>query len=226
MRNLCLLILLLNLLAFAYQSWIIEPDESVPASFMSQEVPELMIVPRNIQAQEEPAAVVKSDEPAESLAKGPAYRCMRIGSFRQEADANAARAVLQKREAAVRQTAVDGRVWVGYWVQTQPYSSRGSAEIAQKAIIAGVMPDVYILSDSENRISLGVFRLRSSADKIVDKARKIGVETRVVERYQPGKNYWLLVRMPADQLLKPGDLPAVAGQILRTENVECSTAGI
>ena len=88
------------------------------------------------------------------------------------------------------------------------------------------MPDVYILSDSENRISLGVFRLRSSADKIVDKARKIGVGTRVIERYQPGKNYWLLVRMPADQLLKPGDLPAVAGQILRTENVECSTAGI
>ena len=104
MRNLCLLILLLNLLAFAYQSWIIEPDESVPASFMSQEVPELMIVPRIIQTEEEPAAVVKADEPAESMAKGPAYRCMRIGSFRQEADANAARAVLQKREAAVRQT--------------------------------------------------------------------------------------------------------------------------
>ena len=62
MRNLFLLILLLNLLAFAYQSWIIEPDESVPASFMSQEVPELMIVPRNIQAQEGPAALVKADE--------------------------------------------------------------------------------------------------------------------------------------------------------------------
>ena len=110
MRNLCLLILLLNLLAFAYQNWIIEPDESVPASFMSQEVPELVIVPRNIEAQEEPAAVVKAGEPAESLATGPAYRCMRIGSFRQEADANAARALLQEREAAVRQTAVDGRV--------------------------------------------------------------------------------------------------------------------
>jgi len=77
-------------------------------------VPELMIVPRIIKAQAEPAALVKADEPAEAVAEGPAYRCMRIGSFRQEADAAAAKEVLQKREAAVRQTAVDGRVWIGY----------------------------------------------------------------------------------------------------------------
>jgi hypothetical protein len=234
MRNLFLLILLINLLAFAYQNWIIEPDISVEPTFFAQDVPELMLAPvsRAPQQKAGAVAVVETGAAISDVAEEdegnmlPDYRCMRVGSFRQESDAAAARAILEKREATVRQTAVEGRVWVGYWVQTAGQGSRAAAEKTRQSLIEGGMPDVYILADSDNRISLGVFRLRSSADKVVQRARKMGLDTRVIERYQPGQNYWLLVRMPADQLLQPGDIPSVAGQILRTENVSCSEAGI
>ena len=46
MRNFFLFVLLINLLAFAYQSWILEPATSVAPDFAAQDVPELLPVER------------------------------------------------------------------------------------------------------------------------------------------------------------------------------------
>jgi cell division protein FtsN len=227
MRNFFLLILLINLLAYAYQSWIIEPDVSVEPTYLAQDVPDLLLasVPAEIQLAAEESAV---EEPAETPAESEqAYRCLRIGPFPRETDADAVRLALQKQEATVRQTAKEGRVWVGYWVQTAGQGSRSGAEKARDSLVKGGMPDVYILPDNENyRISLGVFRLRASADQVVRQAQKMGFDSRVVERYQPGTNFWLLARIPGDRTLKPGDLKSISGQILRTENMVCEDAGV
>jgi len=226
MRNFFLLILLLNLLAYAYQSWIIEPDILVEPTYLAQDVPDLLLasVPGEIQL----AAGGSADEPIDIPAENKqAYRCLRIGPFPRETDADAVRLALQKREATVRQTAKEGRVWVGYWVQTAGQGSRAGAERARDSLVKGGMPDVYILPDNDNyRISLGVFRLRASADQVVSQAQKMGFDSRVVERYQPGTNFWLLARIPGDRSLKPGDLKSVSGQILRTENMDCEDAGV
>jgi hypothetical protein len=227
MRNFFLLVLLINLLAYAYQSWIIEPDISVEPTYFAQDVPELALVPRPAEIQlapEEPAAVESKDIPAENK---QAYRCLRIGPFPRETDADAVRFALQKQEATVRQTAKEGRVWVGYWVQTAGQGSRSGAERARDSLVKGGMPDVYILPDNDNfRISLGVFRLRASADQVVRQVQQMGFDSRVIERYQPGTNFWLLARIPGDHSLKPGDLKSVSGQILRTENMLCEDAGV
>jgi hypothetical protein len=226
MRNFFLLILLINLLAYAYQSWIIEPDISVEPTYLAQDVPDLLLasVPGEIRLAEEGFVDAPKDIPIENK---QAYRCMRIGPFPRETDADAVRLALQKQEATVRQTAKEGRVWVGYWVQTAGQGSRSGAEKARNSLIKGGMPDVYILPDNENyRISLGVFRLRASADQVVSQAQKRGFDSRVVERYQPGTNFWLLARIPGDRSLKPGDLKSISGQILRTENMLCEDAGV
>ena len=229
MRNFFLLILLINLLAFAYQSWIIEPNIAVEPTYLAQDVPELLVVP--VPRAAPPAAAEPSADKAEAVVAAnesePAYRCVRVGPFPREADADAVRIALQKQEATVRQTAKEGSVWVGYWVQTAGQGSRSAAEKARDSLIKGGMPDVYILPDNENfRISLGVFRLRTSADQVVREARKMGFDSRVIERYQPGTNFWLLARIPGDRSLKPGDLKSVSGQILRTENLSCEDAGV
>ena len=229
MRNFFLLILLINLLAFAYQSWIIEPDVAVEPTYLAQDVPELLLVPAQVDtppAAEEPAANDSGQVVVPENNK-QAYRCVRIGPFPRESDADVVRAALQKQEATVRQTAKEGSVWVGYWVQTAGQGSRSAAEKARESLVQGGMPDVYILPDNENyRISLGVFRLRASADQVVRQALKKGFDSRVIERYQPGTNFWLLARIPADRSLQPGDLKSVSGQILRTENLSCEDAGV
>lgn len=235
MRSFFLFLLLINLLAFAYQSWIIEPDVSVLATHLDQRVPELVLVaatPAQKPAPDESKADdAGSGEPlsaAEAPAEVPqAYRCLRIGPLPRETDADAVRRALRQQQASVRQTAEPGRVWVGYWVQTGTHASRSEAEDARKILNNNGMSDVYILPDNEQfRISLGVFRLRASADGVVEQARKLGFDTRVVERYQPGTNFWLLVRIPADRSLQSGELPSVPGQILRTEATPCEDAGV
>ena len=227
MRNFFLLFLLINLLAFAYQSWIIEPDIDVEPTYLAQDVPELVLVPKPAAPAPEAPGVGAPDQVAAPADTDQSYRCLRVGPFPRESDADSVRVALEKQAATVRQTAKEGSVWVGYWVQTAGQGSRSAAEKARESLVKGGMPDVYILRDNENyRISLGVFRLRSSADKVVSQARKMGFDSRVTERYQPGTNFWLLARIPGDRALQPGDLTSISGQILRTENVSCEDAGV
>lgn len=229
MRSFFLFVLLINLLAFAYQTWIIEPDVSVVATHMDQRVPELVLV--SAPAPPEPpgaeTAAVEAVTAAATPEASDEFRCLRIGPLPRETDADAVRRALRDKQALVRQTAEPGRVWVGYWVQTGTHASRSEAEKARNKLNNNGMSDVYILPDNEQfRISLGVFRLRASADGVVDQVRKLGFDTRVIERYQPGTNFWLLVRIPADRTLHSGELPSVPGQILRTEATSCEEAGV
>ncbi len=221
MRNAFLLLLLLNILAFAFQSWIIEPDEPVDAMSIDQDVPGLMLAESRDELPAEPVV----EEPART--GNPGYRCLRLGPFARETDADQVRLSLQKREATVRQTAAAGGVWVGHWVQVADQGSRAKAEAARDKLAANGIPDAYIVpGDSDNRISLGVYRQRASADQTVRRARSLGFATRVDDRYQAGTNFWLRVRLPGDRTLNPGEFKTDTGQIMRTETIACADAGI
>lgn len=222
MRNLLLMLIFINVLAFVYQRWVMQPRESVAPDFIAQDLPRLAAVPRASVAEPpaEPGATARP-EPA-----APAFRCLRVGPFSQEAAALQIREALQKQSIVARQKSEEGQVWVGYWVQTSAMASRPAADRAREALVEGGMPDVYVLPDSEEfRISLGVFRLRNSAERIIRQAEGLGISTRMVERYQPGTNYWLQVRVPGDLQGLPIDLRSDSGTILRTEGIDCPAAG-
>jgi hypothetical protein len=243
MRNFFLFLLLINLLAFAYQSWIIEPTVSIAPDFSAQDVAQLLQVEREarpsvvlVQPQEVAATAVVDPQASPTAVVSPAggqalpamqtaYQCLRIGPFAREADVEVVQRKLQPLAAEVRRTVEAGRVWLGYWVQTTAYPSRQAAEAARKNLINKDMPDAYIIAeDNEYRVSLGVFRLRASAEEVVDRARRQGFSTRTVERYQPGANFWLLARVAGDRDVVTGGLPNVPGQILRSESVPCPEA--
>jgi hypothetical protein len=222
MRNGLLVLLLLNFLAFAYQHWILEPDVKVAATYIAQDYPGLMLVATTT----DPVAEVILPEVLISNDQG-VYRCLRVGPFPRENDADSVRRALERREATVRQTTKAGQVWVGHWVQVADQGSRAKAEATRDALIAAGIKDAYILpGDGDFRVSLGVFRLRSSANRVTEQAIKLGYDTRVDDRFQPGSNFWLQVRLPGDRPMQPGEFRTDEGQILRTETISCADAGI
>jgi hypothetical protein len=222
MRNGLLVLLLLNFLAYAYQHWIIEPDTKVAATYIAQDYPGLMLVDTSSDPVAEvilPDVRISNDEDV--------YRCLRVGPFPRENDADSVRRALESREASVRQTTKAGQIWVGHWVQVADQGSRSKAEVTRDALIAAGIKDAYILpGDDDFRVSLGVFRLRSSANRVLEQSIELGYDTRVDDRFQPGKNFWLQVRLPGDRPMQPGEFRTDEGQILRTETVSCADAGI
>lgn len=225
MRNGLLVLLLLNFLAFAYQHWILEPSNKVAATYIDQDYPGLMVAGVADAPPNPVAAVILPDVLKGS--DGGVYRCLRVGPFPRETDADTVRRALQSREAAVQQTTEPGQVWVGHWVQVTDQGSRSKAEVTRGALVAAGIKDAYILpGDDDFRISLGVFRLRSSANRVLEQSIQLGFDTRVDDRFQPGSNFWLQVRLPADRPMQPGEFRTDEGQILRTETVSCADAGI
>ncbi|MEE4186782.1 MAG: SPOR domain-containing protein [Gammaproteobacteria bacterium] len=212
MRNLLLGCILLNLLAYAYQHWIIEPAVRVDALSIDQSFPRLQLVNPAARAPAPPAAALPAS-----------VRCLRIGPFLRADAAETVRQSLTQRGILVRQSAEEGQVWVGHWVQVRVAGSRAEAESIRDRLRSAGLRDAYIVSSDDQRlISLGVFRLLSSANAAAQKARDLGIEPLVVERYQPGTNFWLAARLRPDQRLEAGELTGSAGQIVRSEQVPCA----
>jgi len=205
---------LLNFLAFAYQSWILEPERKVGPLYLEQDYPGLVVVGRG----EEVAAVILPAAPSDNRA-----RCVRIGPFPRETDADTVLAALRERAAAVLKSAEEGQVWVGHWVQVPDQGSRAAAEQARSRLQSGGSQDAYILPGEDFRLSLGVFRLRSSANRAVERATAVGLETVVKDRFQLGSNFWVNMRMAGDDAVQPGEFLQDAGQILRTETIPCES---
>ena len=220
MRNFILVLVLLNFLAFAYQSWILEPENKVDALYIEQDYPGLQVV-----GGKQAVATVVVTEAGAGAEEVAAVRCLRIGPFPREADADTVSEGLEGRGAEVRKSSEPGQVWVGHWVQVEDQGGRAAAEKARERLKSGGLPDAYILPGDDFRISLGVFRLRSSANRALEKATTQGLKTRVDDRYQPGSNFWLSVRADGDGVVQPGEFLQDAGQILRTESIACEKAG-
>ena len=217
MRNTLFVLVLLNFLAFAYQSWILEPDVLVAADYLEQDFPGLML-------SEDPAdrvATLKIEPGAEVADVG--MSCLRIGPFSREADADAVSRALEPRALRVRQSAEEGRVWAGYWVQVDDQETRAMAENARSALVSAGIKDAYVVAgDTGFRVSLGLYRLRSSANRVVEQATGLGYETRVDDRFQAGTTYWVRVSLAGDRTLQPGEFQTDSGRILRTEDVPCA----
>jgi len=228
MRNFCLTLLLLNILAFAYQHWILGPDNRVAADYIDQDYQRLMLAaPAPTPAAEllSLRAPLDPDPLAVPESALLAYRCLRIGPFPQAADAEQIRAVLEGPDVVARRVSQEGQVWVGHWVQVTGQPDRASAEAARDALNAAGLPDAYIVPGAADfRVSLGVFRSLSSSRNSVNIATRLGFSTRITDRYQPGTTFWLLIRLPAARELGPGELRSDSDQILRVETLDCAQA--
>jgi len=214
MRNLFLLLILLNLMVLSYQRWILAPGDSENPGATDSSIPMLQLAASPIVAE----AVETTQEPD---AENAEPRCMRLGPFASRDAAVAVQRDLRKRGALVSESSAEGQVWVGHWVQVPNLASRAAAEEARAQLSASDL-DTYILPDAESHsLSLGIYRKRASAERLVRTARQLGYKTLIVDRFQPGTIFWLRVNMPFGGALQPGEFQGDSGQILRTESISC-----
>ncbi len=220
MRNVFLLLLLANLLVLAWEQWVERPAHMLNVTPVDDGIPALVYLsPRP------PAGSEMRGEAEESLAQD-SMRCVRVGPFRTEEAANLARNSLAGRVSAVDTLAIEGDVWVGHWVQIRDLPARAAAREVLTRLKDNGIGDAYIVpTEIDYKISMGVFRDRAGADSIAQRARRLGYEVDVSDRFRPGTTYWLGIELVGGQQADIRSIQSDAGRIIRSEPVDCTPAG-
>lgn len=211
MRNVFLLLLFANLLLLGWVFWA-DPELPVAASLRGGN--ELAIF-----GQAESAV---ADAPA-----GASSQCLFIGPMPDLGAAQQLSAALAKRDIRVEPVARQVRVWLGHWVQIQGFADREMADAARQRLLAAGLPDAYVMQDGPlNIVSLGVFRERGRAERVVEAAREAGFRAVMRDRVRTGTEYWLASGRPGSQRAALGELAANFDRILRTELGPCPTPAV
>ena len=227
MKNIFLLLLLANLLVLAWETWVVDPARDLNITRIDDGTPSLVyLTPRGTPAVGSSAS---SGESVSMSSSSPdiAMRCLRVGPFANQAAADSARSDLAGRIAEVETRAIEGDVWVGHWVQIRDLPARSRAREVLANLKANGIGDAYIVpTETAYKISMGVFRDRSGANTIARRARRLGYDVDVSDRFRPGTIYWLDMRVGAGQdpdirsLQSDGDRT-----IIRAESFECVESG-
>jgi hypothetical protein len=240
MRNLLLALLLANLLFLAWQLWI-EPEP--PAASQQAAGPRLALFtpatgqdpplvgnPNQPQgplpATLDPAATPDGKTPAAGgpdLAAVGEGACFRVGPMPDIGAAGQAVQLLTGRGLRAEVVSREGQAWLGHWVQIPGFGTPQLAENARKRLMAGGLVDVYLMQDGETSlVSLGVFRERARAERVLAAAQQLGFSPILKDRFRPNVETWVLVQ-PA-----PGGKPDLADLrlgnegILRAEEAPCA----
>jgi hypothetical protein len=231
MRNLFMTLVLANLLLLAWQFWIdpSPPGPEVPGDQLGTGLALYGSAASSgpTGSRPEPARPPVPSAAAPSLLPAADARsCLRVGPLPTEAAAQQAGAVLSRQGIDAAPFARDAQLWLGHWVQIPGFTSVADAEAARQRLVAGGIPDAYLMQDGPQPIiSLGVFRERSRADRVAAGARELGFGVSIRDRYRPTVEQWLLVRLATGQALSPEALELTGDRIMRTEPVSCDGAG-
>lgn len=229
MRNLFLGLVLINLFLLAWYSWIEAPDQPLA----SRSAGSLALLaegdPPSAPAPSTPGARANPDpargrQAAEQLPDSPgaAPLCFRVGPWADEAAARQVEELLANRGMNARLIARETQIWLGHWVQVGGFGSTAEAEAARVRLAGGGVTDALLLQEGDQAlISLGVFRDRSRADRVVARARGLGFAASVRDRFRPGVERWLLVQPQPGQSIQPEDLRLSEALILRAEPTPC-----
>ena len=234
MRNVFLLLVLVNLGFAAWYLWVVDPvtdarmtwNSAVPSISLVSELEESANESTSAGVLVPPAAV--SEETLAPPPVLPVARCVGVGPFSEFGRFVQALARLRSAGYTPTQRSEDGDVWLGHWVYLADITTRGQAAglirtLAEQGIVdtafdpAGAWGDV---------LSLGVFRELNRAEAVSDRVQALGLglEPAIADRTRPGTLYW------ADLTLETGEDPDLgpvqrAGRIIRLEQRVCDEPG-
>jgi hypothetical protein len=222
MRNLFLILVLVNLAFAAWYLWFSDPatdtrvvrDPNVPTIALASEA-----APSGNSAVT-PVVEPVVDEPAVM----PAVRCVGIGPFSDIDGVEVARVILRTAGYESVQRSENGDVWLGHWIYLDNVTSQGQADALSDVLDQGGIGDTYFDPTGEEGdvLSLGVFREFNRAETIRIQALDLGFEPVMIERTRPGTVYWADLTLLAEETIDLEPLQA-PGRIVRLEQRACDS---
>ncbi len=233
MRNLFLILVLVNLGFAAWYLWIVEPVTDVRVT-QNSSVPSISLVSELENSADEPpdgVMVLPAEAPGAPLAVEPVLpvaRCVGVGPFSEFGRFVQALARLRSSGYAPTQRSEDGDVWLGHWVHLADITSRGqAAEIIRTLAERGIVDTAFDPTGAWGAVlSLGVFRELNRAEAVRERVQALGLgfEPAIMDRTRPGTLYWADLTLAA---VEDPDLEPLqpAGRIIRLEQRDCDEPG-
>jgi hypothetical protein len=153
-------------------------------------------------------------------------RCISVGPFRDVAEASHAASTLRSGGYDPRQRVAEGEVWAGVWVYLPITPSRSSDQMQAKLKGGGIDDALEMPGPNEASVlSLGLFSDSKRAQTRISQAQALGFNPGIADRKRTGDVYWIDIDLkPTDSVLKPSDLQADSGRIVRLEVKGCPVA--
>jgi hypothetical protein len=154
-------------------------------------------------------------------------RCISVGPFRDVAEAAHAASTLRGGGYDPRQRVAEGEVWAGVWVYLPITPSRSSEQMQAKLKAGGIDDALEMPGPNEGSVlSLGLFSDSKRAQSRITQAQALGFNPGIADRKRTGDVYWVDIDLkPTDSVLKPTDLQADSGRIVRLEVKACPAPG-
>lgn len=240
MRNLFLALLLANLLLLAWQWWIepSSPPEALPvegpqldlegkpaggAAGMAQAAAGTGTPGAAADRRPDLPAASGSDPVPEGIPPPDQGPCLRVGPMPDGTSARLAATALAGQGYLVEVQEKPGETWLGHWVQITGFSTSGQAESARRRLMAGGLVDAYLMEEGPSTlVSLGVFRDRARAERVLAAAQSLGFSPVIRDRVRPTVEPWVLVRLaPGQKAPAIPDLGLSGAWIVRSEATAC-----
>jgi hypothetical protein len=248
MRTLCLALILLNALYFAWaqlidsnmsnmdlvRSDVVRPPPIVLASEAEVSVPKPRAsaladqesdTPKTKPAAPQQTSAITPPPQAARVPTADSYPCTSVGPFPSLMDASQAQAALRAVGFTPKQRFEQGgEMWAGYWVSLQNLGTPKKAEATLKMLKGNGITDIYLVpgANPPNTLSLGVFSDYQRAQKRMEQMRALGLEPSLEDRKRAAPVYWIDV-----DILQPGQSIDTSifqnerGKIMRLELREC-----
>jgi sporulation related protein len=216
LRTLLIVLILLNLLAFAALSgWLGSPaPHGEPERLTNQLNPErIKLRPASPPARSEasrpksPAPVTDAAAPPQPVAPPTTPEaCLAVAGLSTEAARGLGDTLAAQSDLKVRD--VPTEVPSSWWVNMPPAESKEAAEARVAELRKQGVTDLFIVQEpgpNQFAVSLGLFKQEAQAERLVEQLRAKGVEARATARGTATRR--LEIRGPADRLA------ALAGEI-------------
>lgn len=191
MRKLLLVLILLNLAFFFWQSRIpVEDINKVSAPVSSAERPGKTLVllreAEDLVPFSRKSASIKKENVTQS-------QCYTIGPFDKEGEPKQAAALLGKQIVNARTRVVEEEEHAGYWVYLPEGKTISDARRAiGKLNLQGVNDSMIVQRTKDSYvISVGVFTLKDSAERRKARMETLGYEPKMEDRFKVSRTYWL-----------------------------------
>jgi SPOR domain len=248
-RTFAIFLLAMNLAAFAY-AWFSPLESARPLQATDAQTPGLILLTERDRAQMKLAAQTQAqaaasddvevavspdtiaDTNTDTAAQIPdsanlltAEFCERIGPIANLADATSFRARLGAIVAQAELAEEQVTQVRGLWVYLGGMKDRESSLARARQLSAAGIRDYYVVTegDSENRISLGMFRDAANADKRIAQVAALGFKAERLERGESVKQYWVRYRAATQSKSQIAAMRGIAS--LKRETIFCADLG-